>query len=199
MAVIELAGIQLNRVHKIATLERAALVYHQVPGLEGNVVQNLGRDSVRLQIEGIFYGATAKEDLETLRNVYKQRQPVDFLAEITGQAYFGQAILDRFEVHQLAQDPEQFSYNLVVAEYVVPPEPEVATVGVPDVDTSILADAQSFANSVTNALDVLDALSLPNFADPTPPLQGALDGAKSALAGLNGVTTAVNELFGGGQ
>jgi hypothetical protein len=30
-------------------------------------------------------GATAKGDLEKLREVYKKRQPVDFLAEITGQ------------------------------------------------------------------------------------------------------------------
>jgi hypothetical protein len=193
MAVIELAGIQLNRVHKIATLERAALVYHQVPGLEGNVVQNLGRDSVRLQIEGIFYGATAKEDLETLRNVYKQRQPVDFLAEITGQAYFGQAILDRFEVHQLAQDPEQFSYNLVVAEYVVPPEPEVATGGVPDVDTSILADAQSFMDIATLP-DLLG--SVPEITNPIAPLSSALDDVNKATANLDAATAGLKTVFG---
>lgn len=196
---IELAGIQLNRVHRIGTLEQATLVRHQIPGLEGNIVQNLGRDSVHLQIEGIFYGAPAKDDLEALRSVYKQREPVDFLAEIVGQAYFGQVILERFEVRQLADDPDQFSYTLTIAEYVEPPEPEAATVGVPDVDASILADAQSFADSVSNALGVLDTFSVPNFANPAPLLKGTLDSAKSALNGLGSVTTAMNELFGGSQ
>ena len=135
---IELAGIRLDRIHKIVTLEQATLVSHQVPGLEGNVVQNLGRDSVRLQIEGIFYGTTATEDLEALRDVYKQRDPVDFLAEIVGQAYFGEVILERFEVQQLAQDPDQFSFTLTIAEYVVPPEPEATAIGILDLKNSNL-------------------------------------------------------------
>jgi len=196
---IELAGIQLNRVHRIGTLEQATLVHHRIPGLEGNIVQNLGRDSVQLQIEGIFYGTPAKDDLEALRSVYKQREPVDFLAEIVGQSYFGQVILERFEVRQLADDPDQFSYTLTLTEYVEPPEPATATVGVPDVDASILADAQSFIDSVGGALAAIDILSVPDFADPTPPLRGALDGVKSALDGLGGAAAGLQELFEGGE
>lgn len=51
---IEIAGIQLNRVHKIETIEQNNFVYHQIPGKQGNLVQNFGRDSVKLQIKGIF-------------------------------------------------------------------------------------------------------------------------------------------------
>ena len=50
---IEIGGIQLNRVHRLATLEQAALVSHRIPGLEGSVVQNMGRASVQLEVEGI--------------------------------------------------------------------------------------------------------------------------------------------------
>jgi hypothetical protein len=39
---VELAGIQLKRVHQISTIEQAALVYHRILGREGNLVQNLG-------------------------------------------------------------------------------------------------------------------------------------------------------------
>jgi DNA circularisation protein N-terminus len=195
---IELAGIQLNRVHRIATLERATLVQHRVPGLEGNLVQDLGRDSVQLQIEGIFYGTTAADDLEALRGIYKNREPVDFLSAIAGQAYFGQVVLERFEVRQLAQEPDQFSYRLTITEYVPPPQPETPVVGVPEVDASIVADAQNYMDSVTGALDALDTLSVPDFADPTPPLRGALDGVKEALDGLSSVATGLTELFGGG-
>ena len=170
-----------------------------MPGLEGNIVQNLGRDSVQLQIAGIFYGPTAKDDLEGLRQVYKQREPVDFLAEITGQAYFGQVLLERFEVRQLAQEPDQFSYTLTIAEYVVPPEPEAAVAGIPGVDADILSEAQSFMDSVTGALTALDGLSIPNFADPTPPLRGALDGVKATLDELSGVTSSITALFGVGE
>ncbi|MGB8703070.1 MAG: DNA circularization N-terminal domain-containing protein [Thermosynechococcaceae cyanobacterium] len=190
---VELAGIQLNRVHKISTLEKAALVHHRIPGLEGNIVQTLGRDSVQLQIEGIFYGATAAEDLEGLREVYKQRDPVDFLAEIVGQSYFGQVMVERFEVQQLAQDPDQFSYTLTVAEFVKPPEPEVAAAGFPDVDTSILDEAQSFMDIATLP-DLLG--SVPEIANPLTPLSTALDGVKQAMEPLDGATAGLKELFG---
>lgn len=190
---VELAGIQLNRVHKISTVEQAALVYHRIPGLEGSLVQNLGRDSVQLQIEGIFYGATARDDLEKLRDIYKQRQPVDFLAEITGQAYFGQVILDRFEVDQVAQDPDQFSYTLIVSEYVAPPEPEVAAVGFPDVDASILAEAQSFIDIATLP-DLLG--SVPEINNPVEPLSNALGDVKKATETLNTATAGLKTLFG---
>jgi len=189
---IELAKIQLNRVHKIATLEQAALVYHRVPGLEGNVVQELGRDSVRLQIEGIFYGAKAKDDLEALRKVYKQRQPVDFLAEIVGQAYFSQVTLERFEVRQLADYPEQFSYSLIVAEYVAPPKSAVADTAA--VDAAIKRDAQNFMN-VAMLPDSLTPGSIPNLTNPVAPLKGALSPVGEATQNLGTATGGLKSLF----
>jgi hypothetical protein len=189
---IELAGIRLDRVHSITTLEQGAFVYHQVPGLDGNVVQNLGRDSVRLQIEGIFYGPTAADDLEALREVYKQREAVDFLAEIVGQAYFGQVTLDRFQVFQLAGEPSQFSYVLTVVEYVPPPEPEAAP-GFTDVDLDILDQAQSFMDIATLP-DLLG--SIPEVTDPLTPLSGALNDVKKATENLDTAAAGLKAVFG---
>ena len=189
---IELAGIQLNRIHKIKTLEQAAFVYHRIPGLEGNIVQNLGRDSVRLQIEGIFYGPTAADDLESLRELHKKREPVDLLAEIVGQAYFGQVTLEHLNVRQLAEDPDQFSYTLIIVEYVPPPEPAAA----PDflsVDADILDQAQSFMDIATLP-DLIG--SIPEVTDPITPLSGALEDVKQAMTALDPISSGLKTIFG---
>lgn len=189
---IEIGGIPLNRIHKLATLEQASLVEHRIPGLEGNVVQNMGRDSVRLQVEGIFYGPTAKDDLEALRELYKAREPVDFLAEIVGEAYFSQVVIHRFEVFEAAGSPDEFGYLLHIAEYVEPPEPEAA----PDfaaVDESILDAAQSFMDAATLP-DLIG--SIPNISNPLEPLNGALDGVEEAMGGLQSVADGLQSLFG---
>ena len=189
---IEIGGIQLNRIHTLATLEQAALVVHHIPGLEGSVAQNLGRESVRLRVEGIFYGPTAKDDLEALRELYKKREPVDLLVEIVGEAYFSQVIISRLEVFEVAGSPDEFGYALRLTEYVEPPEPEAA----PDfaaVDTSILEDAQSFMDAVTLP-DLLN--SIPNITNPLEPLSGALDGVEEALGGLQSVGGNLESLFG---
>ena len=187
---IEIAGIRLERIHKINTLEQADFVSHRIPGLEGNVVQNMGRNSVCLQIEGIFYGDTAQADMEALRDKYKAREPVDFLAEIVGQAYFARVILERFEVAQSAEKPGQLNYILQIAEHVVPPEPEPA--GFPDVDTSIADLAQNFMDIV----QLPDILAIPGFGDPTAPLSPILDGVRGTLSSLTDSAGALTELFG---
>ena len=56
---IEIGDITLSRIHKMTTIEQANFASHRIPGLDGNVVQNMGRDSVRLQIEGIYFGDVA--------------------------------------------------------------------------------------------------------------------------------------------
>jgi hypothetical protein len=189
---IELGGIKISRIHKIATLEDAAFVYHRIPGQEGNTVQNLGRDSVRLQIEGIFYGPKAKEDLEKLRNLHIKRQPVDFIADVLGQAYTGKVTLDRFEVSESALEPQQFSYILVVSEYVQPP---ASASSVAAVDSQIKVDAQAGLNMAALP-DALALGSLPEITNPFPPLKDALEPAKQASSGLLQSVGGMKKLFG---
>lgn len=187
---IEIGGISLSRIHRIRTVERADFVRHRVPGLEGDLVQDMGRASVRLNIEGIYYGDAALDDLNALRDIYKARQPVDFLADITGQAYFAQVILEQFEVVQQAGDVAQFSYRLQVAEYVEPPESST-DLGLDEVDTDIGLEALDFMDMI----ELPDLLSVPDFGDPTPPLSAVLDGIKTALQPLNDAAATLDELF----
>ena len=185
---IELAGITLNRIHKMSTLESAGFTGHRIPGLAGTVFQDTGRHSARLLVEGIYYGEKAGEDLEKLRDVYKKREEADFLAEIVGQAYFSQVVIDRLEVFQQAGEPEQFSFKLILAEYVPPPEPE-AGFDFPGVDDLLSLDALDFMDM----LSLPDLLSIPDFGDPTPPLLGALD----SVGGILNEASLPAEDFGG--
>ena len=190
---IEIAGITLSKIHKIATLEVADFAGHRIPGLEGTVVQNLGRESVVLEIEGIFYGESAQDDLESLRDVYKAKEPVDFLAEIVGQAYFSEVILQQFEVDQKAEYPGQFSFSLQVAEYVPPPEP-ISDFGpdFPSVDELIGLEALDFMDM----MQLPDLLSLPDFGDPSAPLNSIIDNLSGSLDSVNGDAQELGGLFG---
>jgi DNA circularisation protein N-terminus len=189
---IELGGIKLNRVHRIVTLEQADLISHRIPGKQGNITQDLGRDSVRLQIYGIFYGAAnASKDLEALRKIYKQRQPVDFVAEIVGQAYFSQVIIEQFEVSQLAGEPEQFSYKLAIAESPI----EAKLTASPNLDAKIELEANNLINIATIP-DVLALGSLPEITNPIEPLRGALEPVKAATQNLNAATEGLKAIFG---
>jgi hypothetical protein len=152
------------------------------------MTQNLGRDSVRLQIEGIFYGANAADNLETLRNAYKKREPVDFLADAVGQAYFSQVVLEQFEVTQSAEIPDQFSYRLTIAEYVSAQTSAAANQAA--VQQAITQQAQNLMN-VAALPDELSMGLLPEVTNPVEPLQGAIEQISKAL---NAIQTPMKEL-----
>lgn len=195
---IELGGIKLNRVHRLKTLEQANWVSHQIIGMDGNVVQDLGRDLVRLEINGICYGTEiANQELETLRQVYKKREPVDFLAEIVGQAYFSRVIIEKFQVTQLAEEPEQFSYIICLTEYPSQVNKTQAKTAqnIAKVDKSVKLQAQKNIDIATLPDDLQMGTFL-EITNPVEPLKTALDPIKEATQGLNDATSALKAILG---
>ncbi|MDF0551809.1 DNA circularization N-terminal domain-containing protein [Kamptonema sp. UHCC 0994] len=190
---IKLGQIELNRVHKIVTLEQADWVSHRIPGKLGNLVQDLGRDSVQLEINGIFYGQNAGEGLEFLRKIYKERTAVDFVAEIVGQSYFSKVVLEKIEVLQVARSPDEFSYRLIVAEYIEPPKPS-ASPGVSKLDLKIKLESATLMN-VASLSDALQMGNLPEITNPIEPLKTSLEPVKEATKDLDKATAGLKALF----
>ncbi|HWK90577.1 MAG TPA: DNA circularization N-terminal domain-containing protein [Longimicrobium sp.] len=178
---ITLGDVTLSRVHRITTLEEAAFVHHSVPGAEGNVLQNLGRRSVRLRVEGIFYGAAAADDLAALRGVYTAREPVDFIADVVGDTYVSKVAVDRLEVAEVAGEPDQFTYSLVLAEFVEPPASGAAAVEA--VNAAVAVDAAALME-LAALPDALALGSLPEISNPFAPLKDALNPLADASAGV---------------
>lgn len=191
---IHLADLTLNRVHRIVTLEDAAFVHHRVPGAAGDVLQDLGRRSVRLRIEGICYGAAATEDLDALRGLYTKREPVDFIADVVGQTYVSRVAMDRLEVAESAADPGQFSWTLTVSEYVEPPATGVAAAAA--VDASIAWDAGALFD-IASLPDMLQFGSLPEVSNPLTPLSAALTPVAEGIQALQASTAALRSLLDG--
>lgn len=194
---IEIGDLHLTRIHKIETQESANNIYHTVPGLNGNISQNIGRDSVRLVIEGIFYGPTLKDDLGKLRAIHTAHEPVDFVADITDQAYTGKVILDNFEVSEDAAEPEQFNYKLLVSEYVKPPKAAMGldAMALDSINQAIKIDAAALMD-IASLPDMLTMGAIPELSNPLEPLEGSLDPVKEAVGNLHGTIDGLTKLFG---
>lgn len=192
---VELGGISLQRIHRMATLEKADLVEHRIPGMVGSVVQDLGRSAVRLSISGILYGAeTASRDLEALRQLHQARQPVDFIAEIVGSAYFSQVVIEQFEVAQQAQEPNQFSYQLVIAESADPGKKPGAKA---TVSPQTAAKAKATELKKMAALpDALEMGAMPEITNPFEPLGGAIAPVQAATKGFDQAASGLKQIFG---
>lgn len=189
---------EIKGIEGITSLENRKLAEHSVPGKTGNVFQDLGSKPTEITITGSLHGDDVRDGfLQEVRKRYKAAQPVTFVADITTATEIKYVVIKDLQFLEKANDPDHFKYKIVLDESPPPPPPPNPA-GAIDADLSDLADG--FPDDVLGALDAIDMLgSVPEFQDPTPPLQGTLDGVKSAVDELGKLTPALTDLFGEGE
>ncbi len=178
---IELGDLSLDHLTHIQVHEQARIARHPVPGMSGDLSQALGRPSVEIIFQGIFYGENALDNLGKLRSAYLDSSPLDFFTETVGEGYFTQVLITRLDVAQRAGRLDEFDYHCHVVEYVEPPEPVLAAPpGLGDLDLGLLDEATAFIDDVQNALEQVSSLTdllagAQDFGNPTSRLPGMLD------------------------
>ncbi len=131
---IELDSIPLNKtgveeirnVHNINTSDKRTMVEYEIPGMEGNVFQNLGRSPVKISFDGTLQGKTARSNLEVLRSKFKQGMPLPFNSDISGAADVTKVLIEDLSIEEVAGITERYRYSIVLKEYKEPP-PEPTT------------------------------------------------------------------------
>ncbi|NET34770.1 MAG: hypothetical protein F6K19_22550 [Cyanothece sp. SIO1E1] len=196
---VELGGITLNLLTEISVREQTRIVHHGVPGLSGDLAQALGRPSVMVAMQGIFYGETAEADLQRLRDAYLGQEPLDFFTATIGEGYFTQVLITKLDTAQRVNYPDQFDFKCEVVEYVEPPEP-VAVAALGNLDADLLGDATAFMDDVQNAVAQVSELTdlianVPDFGNPTEPLNRILDEYTGTVGGGLSTLEAIRNLF----
>lgn len=185
---------EIPNISSIRTLERRAFVELPVPGRVGSLFQDLNSTPTRIAIAGSLFGDQNRDDfLEQVRGKFKDGAPVTFVADIVTATEVQHVIVETLDFRESAQRPDETHFLVVLCESP-PPPPSANPLGA--LDAGLDLDALGMLDTITGALDVLDGLgSVPDLADPTPPLAGALDGVNAATAGLGDALTPLTGLF----
>lgn len=115
---------EIRSVYNINISEKRRIVELRIPGMKGNVLQDLGRDPVRISFDGIFHGETAKEDLKSLRAKFKAGKPVSFLSSLSDIAEVTKVLIEELGVVDLSSVTNTYRYTIVLREYSPPQEEE---------------------------------------------------------------------------
>ncbi len=155
-----LGDLSLESVQRIEHSMDSGFASMPIAGLPGELQPRASRLSHRIALEGVLFGAAAAGDELT------------FSADITKALDLQKVVITRFEAVEMAGNPARFSYRVLLAESPpLPPPAQVSGFGGLDdfglgdlgFDTDILGDiadiAGDIAGAVTDALEVLDALS----------------------------------------
>jgi hypothetical protein len=172
---------EVPRIERIATHEARRLALLPVPGLSGDLHQDLGRGAVAVEIAGSLSGDEVRDQfLKDLREKFLAGDPVDFVADIVGESELERVLIESFQLEENAAYPGQFSYRILLREYTEPAQPAGFGAGFGlDVDAALAIDAKL-------GLDLLDLpgllVELPQIGDLLAPLEPAAENLKKALA-----------------
>jgi hypothetical protein len=176
-----LDDIELPQVQEVTTYDRRMLAEHKPPGMEGSLLQNLGRRPAHLTLWGVKTGPDALEFVETLEQKYRAGQPVPFVADIIADAEIEQMIIDDLQWQELAGRPERYSYVLTLREFIEPVEPEDASF----LEENILGDATDLFDDLLDGLDFAlpFATGLERFLGPLADILGRLQQMNQGAGG----------------
>jgi hypothetical protein len=150
-----LDDLELPQVQEIAIYERRVLAEHKPPGMDGSLLQNLGRRPLRLTLWGVVTGPESLDFVEQLDGKFRTGQGVPFIADIIADAEVEEVLIDDLQWQELAGKPQRYAYVLTLREHIEPVEPEDTSL----VDTTVLDDALDIMDDLTAGLDILERLS----------------------------------------
>lgn len=164
--------LELPQVQEINTLDRRALAEHKPPGMQGSLLQNLGRKPTSLVLGGVATGANARGFIDDLYAKFEAGMPVAFIADIVADAEIEQMLIEDVQYRDLAGKPERFAYVVTLREHIEPVEPEDTSL----LDDDILDEAMDLLDDLVDGLDIgLDfATGLERFVSPLGDLLGRL-------------------------
>ncbi|HYH99100.1 hypothetical protein, partial [Hyalangium sp.] len=107
-----IGGWEPPRIERIASLESRRLAVLPVPGLSGDLHQDLGRGAVAVELTGSLWGDEARDQLlADLREKFQAGEPVEFVADIVNESELEQVVIESLAFEEDAVSPEVFRYR----------------------------------------------------------------------------------------
>jgi hypothetical protein len=185
---------EIPRIESIRTAERRVFAELPVPGRVGSLYQDLNTAPTGIVITGSLYGDEARDEfLGEVRGKFRAGEPLTFVADIVTATELQYVIIESLRFEESSRRADETDFHIVLRESPPPPPPPDPLGGL---DAGLLDQAAGLADTVTGALDAIDALgNIPDFGDPTPPVRGAIDQVRTAVTGLQDAAGLLGGLF----
>lgn len=171
---------ELPCVERVELLESRRLARLDVPGLMGDLHQDLGAQSLTVAITGSIDGDERRSELLTaLQEAFLAGAPLPFVADIVESSELENVVIIAFEVVETRELHGETHFRIVLRQYVEPPPPPA---GLPELSEDLLGDLADLAGSLMDAMDLPGLLGgVPGLADPTEAIKPALESVKAAV------------------
>jgi len=184
-------------IERISAFESRRLAVLAVPGLSGDLHQDMGRGALAIEIVGSLATDDARDQfLKDVREKFLAGDPVDFVADIAKESELERVLIEELRMEEVADDPDMFRYRIVLREYTEPPEPPSPGL---DLGADLGIDLDDLAALGLDALDLAALLGdVPQVGQILEPLKPAAEALKTVVSSATKVLDPIKTLFGGG-
>jgi hypothetical protein len=174
---------ELPGIERAELVESRRLARLSVPGLTGDLHQDLGARSLTVAITGSLSGDERRGELLTeLQAKFLAGDPLPFVADIVDSSELEQVVIVGFEVTETNDAADGVRYRLLLRQYVEPPPPPSL---VPELPSSLLDGIGDLAAGLLDGLDLPGLLGgIPAVADPSAPIRPAMDTVRDAVGAV---------------
>jgi hypothetical protein len=183
-------------IERIAAWESRRLSVLPVPGLSGDLHQDLGRGALSVEITGSLNGDETRDAfLKEIREKFLAGNPVDFVADIVKESELEQVLIEELRLEEVAGETNAFRYHIVLREYTEPPEPPSPGA---DFGLELDADLDLLAELGLDALDLpAIAADIPDVGDILAPIKPAAEQLRAAIGTAGALLDPLKSILGG--
>ena len=109
---------QTSSVSRIGTIDRRRIIKHDASAVYGTIVDDQGKASARLLIEGRFVGDDAMNGMSSLRTKYKKGEPIDLVSDITLLSSINKVMIEELRIEMSSSVQLSYEYQMILREYV---------------------------------------------------------------------------------
>ena len=109
---------QTSSVTRIGTIDRRRIIKHDASAVYGTIVDDQGKASARLMIEGRFVGDDAMTGMSSLRTKYKKGEPINLVSDITLLSSINKVMIEELRIQMSSSGQLSYEYQMILREYV---------------------------------------------------------------------------------
>ncbi|MEM1546355.1 MAG: hypothetical protein QXY40_06395 [Candidatus Methanomethylicia archaeon] len=108
---------EIRSIRNVSLSGRRRIVELKIPGLQGNILQDLGRDPLLIYVEGLLTGINAKNTFQEISSKFKLGKPIQFLSDIPSISDVSEVVIESLKAYLISGEPLSYWYTLVLREH----------------------------------------------------------------------------------
>jgi len=108
---------EIRSIYNLSISGKRRIVELQIPGLTGNVFQDMGRNPLRISFDGELVGSGTMGTLENVKSKFELKKPVPFSSDIATISDVTEVVIEDFSFHLKGGATSGSRYSMILREH----------------------------------------------------------------------------------